>query len=783
MPIHTTQTQLNAFRAEVRQFLAQAVPEDIQASVRAHNLVSLEHAKRWQKILHRQGWSAPGWPQEHGGPGWSLAQQAVFREELAACDAPRYENLGIDTIGPTIIRHGTAEQKARFLPRMLSFDDFWAQCYSEPNAGSDLASLRTQARRDGNDYILSGTKIWQSYGHWANWGLVLARTDSTASRKQDGISVLLVDLTAPGVTIRPIKFMHGGVLHVQIFFDDVRVPAGNLLGSENAGWSIAKGLLVIERLFVARVAECRAELATVHRQVEAHGRDADAPLSQDVYVRRLSELEMRYRALEAAWWPAIAAVERGEDPMVEASLLKLQGNEVLQDIHQLQMDLLGYDALVFDPMAVNAAAGKASVVPSHHGNLTMHMWRYRGITLGGGTSEVQRGILAKNIFSGNSELDTPMNIGLNEQQSMLDDGVRRLMSDSYEFEHRQKAMTEGGFGDSAFWRGFGELGLRELLLPERDGGFGGTVTDLLPIMYALGESLVNEPVLWASILPTQLLLDASSFESRTASLQALVQGQFTAFASMDRGAPVTATREGDEWILNGRKKLVLGADVARGLLVSARLEGGGVALFECPVDGNGVIVQPYQLHDSRGAADVLFQKARLPAAAAARVAGPERAQSIIDEAIAFSTIALCAESVGAMRKALALTVEYMRTRKQFGRSLSDYQALQHRVVEHFRNWMHARALVQQAADGWSTASPAERSKRISAAKWMAGKAGRAIALDTLQLHGAVGLQDETAISHYAKRLTANDTLLGDSTFHQQRFQSLSEQPTQQRMAA
>ncbi|SOY57777.1 acyl-CoA dehydrogenase family protein [Cupriavidus taiwanensis] len=773
MSRHLSSTELESFRAEVRQFLGRAVPEDIQAAVRAHCLVTREQAMRWQRILHEQGWAAPGWPREHGGPGWTLAQQAVFREELAACDAPRFENLGIDTIGPTIMRHGTAEQQARFLPRMLSFDDFWAQGYSEPDAGSDLASLRTTAYRDGDCFVLSGTKIWQSYGHWANWVLVLARTESNTQRKQDGISVLLVELASPGVTVRPIRFMHGGVLHVQMFFDEVWVPVANLVGAENAGWSVAKGLLVTERLFVARVAECRAELEQTRQMVDGRERAVTSLPTQDVYARRLAELDIRVRALEAAWWPAVHAVEQGQEPALESSLLKLQGNEVLQDLHQLQLDLLGSDALVFDPQAVQGIPSDPPLAPGHAGNLAMQVWRYRGITLGGGTSEVQRGIVAKAIFGGQTELELPQSACLDAQQVMLDDGLRRLLAQCYGFERRREILAAPGGTDDAFWRGFGEMGLRRLLLPERDGGFGGTLHDLLPVMSALGEALVLDPVLWASVLPMQLLLDATGFEGRSRTLEALAQGARIAFAGTDRGAPATAVRDGDGWRLRGNKMLVLGGDSADRALVSARLEAGGIALFDCAVGDQGVTVQRYRLHDGRGAADLLLQDVRLPHAA--RVAGPERASSIIEQALACVTIGLCAESTGAMRKALALTVDYMRTRKQFGRSLADNQALQHRVVEHFRNWIHARALVQQAAAGWLTASPAERGKRISAAKWMAGRAGRAIALDALQLHGAVGLQDETAISHYARRLVANDVLLGDMTFHLGRFVAIDSQ--------
>ncbi len=765
--------ELDAFRREVRAFLDEAVPPDIRAAVRARCLVTREHAMRWHRILHARGWAAPGWPREHGGPGWSLAQQAVFREALAASDAPRYENLGIDTIGPTLIRDGTPEQCARFLPRMLSGEDFWAQGYSEPEAGSDLASLRTTALRVGDRFVVNGTKIWQSYGHWANWALILVRSDPAAPRRQDGISVLLVDLTSPGVTVRPIRFMHGGVLHVQIFLDDVQVPASHLVGREHAGWSVAKGLLVTERLFVARVGECKAELDATRALLARRGAGIGSASERSAHARRLARLEIRTRALEAGWWPAVRAIEAGREPALEASLLKLLGNEVLQDLHQLQADLLGTDALPFDPQAIDGVPSAEPLSPDHANNLALHVWRYRGITLGGGTSEVQRGILSKAIFSGQTELERPSG-AIDPQQALLDDGLRRLLSDRYDTDRRRAALAEAG-PDASVWAALVEQGLPGVMLAERDGGFGGGPADVVAMHEALGEHLMLEPVLWSMLLPAQVLSDASGHAGRADALAALLAGERFAFAGHAGdagGAPLLARRVGDGWRLSGQARLVVGGDGAGRFLAHVRLEGGGDAIFSVAADAPGLAVRRYRLHDGRGAADLRLDA--VGAAAGDRVAGPERAAGIVEEARALATIALCAETAGAMRRALALTVEHLRTRRQFGRALAEHQALQHRVVEHFRGWVATRAMVREAAEGWTTAGSVERRRRIHAAKWMAGRAGRALALDALQLHGAVGLQDETAISHYARRLTADDALLGSGSSHLERFVALGE---------
>ncbi len=770
MPHASDSEPLLALRESVRSFLRDAVPADIRAATQAHCLVTKEQAARWQRILHARGWAAPGWPREHGGPGWSLVEQAVFREELAASDAPYVENLGIDTIGPTLIRHGTLEQCRRFLPGMLSFDDFWAQGYSEPEAGSDLASLRTTARRDGEQWVVNGSKIWQSLGHWANWALVLVRTDSAALRKQNGISVLLIDLHSPGVTIRPIRYINGSNLHVQMFFDDVRVPAANLVGTEHGGWTIAKGLLVIERLFVARVAECKAELASAAALVADQGEEPSTAVERALLARRHAVLDIRMRALEAAWWPAVRLAGQGASPELEASLLKLDGIQLLQDLHLFKMDALGTATLPFDPGAIDGKPSPTPYSAMHAGNLTLHMWRYRGSSLAGGSSEIQRQIIARSIFGGTTEIDRPPIGHLSEQQAMMSDAVRRWLEKHYGFAHRQRIVAAHGGCDEAAWAGLAGLGLAGLLIPERDGGLGGTIADLLPLLEILGESLVVEPVLWSAVLATQAVLALPSGDGRDHLLAVLASGEGRCALACDADrsrSPIVAHRDGGKWRLDGANGMVMGGSQAQHLVVAARLGDGGLGLFHIPAHASGVAMRAYQLHDGRSASDMRLDGVAL--APSARLADTGQATAALDEALALTTIALCAESLGAMRRALALTVEYMRTRKQFGQTLSEQQALAHRVVDHYRAWNRARHLAQEAMAGWTTAAPAERKRRTAAAKYMTGTAARAIAFDVLQLHGAIGLQDETPISHYSKRLVANDLLLGNAATHLGRF--------------
>ena len=768
--------ELAEFRQELQTFFGHQVPADIARAVQAGCLPTRDQAMRWQRVLHERGWGAPAWPREHGGTGWRLTQQAIFREELTLSDAPRCDNLGIDTIGPTLMRFGTPQQCQRFLPRILNFEDYWAQGYSEPEAGSDLAALKTTASMDGDHWTVNGTKIWQSHGQWANWVLVLARTDLQAQRKQDGISVLLIDLASPGVVVRPIQMMNGAKFHVQIFFDQVRVPAENMVGSPNDGWKVAKGLLVIERLFLARVAECKAELARARVLARARGAGGRSLLQQQPLLLEQARLELRMRAHEATWWPTVRAASNSLPVDLETSLLKVQGSELLQDVHQHQMGVLGMDALPFDPDGVAGVPGNDPFSGDHGENIPLHVWRYRGVTLGGGSSEVQRQIIAKAVFAGSTEIERPRSDGGSDEQRMVIDALQRVLDEQCAFDRRRQRIQAGQLHDSKLWAMMVELGLPRLFAPEVDGGYGGTVSDMVAVAETMGANLALEPVFWSSVVATQLYVGASNFPARAQRLGSLFSGAtISAFAHFEQAqepsaAPraVLARRDArTPWHLSGRKRFVMGGHAADHLIVSARLPDDGLALFDVPVGTAGLSIRRYRTHDGQGCADIVLDDVVLSDHAV--LASGDAARVAINEAIGLSLLGLAADSAGAMRRALGLTVEHLRNRKQFGRALSEQQVLQHRVVGHFCGWLGTRNLVRATAEAWPQTIVTEREQAARAAKAVAGWAGKALALDAIQLHGAVGMQDETAVSHFAKRLVTNDTLFGDAQWQLQRY--------------
>ena len=287
-----------AFREEIRAFCRDEVPEEFKRAVRHEGEIEGEDSRHWLRVLYRKGgWSAPGWSREMGGPGWSDEQQYVFERELALNDAPRVPLFGAGMIGPAIIEFGTREMQEQFLPAILKGEILWCQGYSEPNSGSDLASLQTSAERDGDHYILNGTKMWTSDGHHADWMFGLFRTDNSG-KKQHGITVLLVDMKTPGIELRPILTFDGGHETNQTFFDDVRVPVANRLGDEHQGWTVAKYILGLERFGTAEVSRSQASLERLKRIARDESSPGDRLIDEEDFADAIAQVELELRALE-----------------------------------------------------------------------------------------------------------------------------------------------------------------------------------------------------------------------------------------------------------------------------------------------------------------------------------------------------------------------------------------------------------------------------------------------------------------------------------------------------
>src|SRR5437660_8117312 len=369
-----------AFRDEVRAFLAMSLSADTRRKVLEGLEVSREDTLRWQQTLHRRGWGGPNWPREFGGTGWDPVQQYIFEEESAAAGAPRLLPFGLKMVGPVIMRFGNAAQQQRFLPRILSGADWWAQGYSEPGSGSDLASLKTRAERKDGRYVVNGQKTWITLAHHADWIFCLVRTDP-AVKKQAGISFLLIDMKSPGVTVRPITLLDGSQEVNEVWFEDVEVPVENLVGDENGGWTYAKFLRGHDRTNIAGVGVSKRELARLKR-IAAEERKDDRPLLADpAFAARVAQVEVELMALEITNLRVLAAEAERRAPGPEASLLKIKGTEIQQALSELMMQARGPQAL-----------------PLRRGAMSGAYLNLRKTSIYGGSNEIQKNIIAQTLL-------------------------------------------------------------------------------------------------------------------------------------------------------------------------------------------------------------------------------------------------------------------------------------------------------------------------------------------------------------------------------------------------
>jgi alkylation response protein AidB-like acyl-CoA dehydrogenase len=382
-----------AFRDKVRARIQEVfTPELRDATNRQSGVIAdPELATRWFKLLTKERWNALGWPVEYGGPGYTPVQRYLVESELGAAGAPAAASMGVQMCGPVIMGYGTPEQKAHFLPRILSGEHYWCQGYSEPGSGSDLASLQTRAVRDGDDYLINGTKIWTTHGHYANWMFLLVRT-STEGRQQAGITFLLLDMSQPGITIQPIITLAGDHEVNQIFFDNVRTPIANRVGEENQGWAVAKYLLEFERGGAAFGAGLKSALAKAQNIAKAEGelwRDPD-------FRRKVAELEVDIAAVDMTEQRVVSNTSTGK-PVGDAtaSMLKLKGTETMQRITALAMEALGHYATPDQRAALGFGANAPAIGPDYAISPTARYLNMRASTIYGGSSEVQHNIMAR----------------------------------------------------------------------------------------------------------------------------------------------------------------------------------------------------------------------------------------------------------------------------------------------------------------------------------------------------------------------------------------------------
>ena len=384
-----------AFREEVRAFIADNYPKDL-ASRRTRGEMSKEDILTWHRILYKKGWVVPHWPVEYGGTGWTITQRFIWNEENARAETQALLPFGLSMVGPVIFNYGNEEQKKRFLPGILSADDWWCQGYSEPGAGSDLASLKTRAVLDGDHYVVNGHKIWTTLAQYADWMFCLVRTDSNV-KAQEGISFLLIDMKTPGITVRPIITMDGAHEVNEVFLEDVRVPVTNRIGEENKGWTYAKFLLGNERSGIAGVARSKKAIERLKSIAGAELMDGQPLIKSDEFARKVAELEIDLSALEVTELRTLAAESKGKGPGPEASILKIKGTEIQQRITELAVEAVGNYGSVEVP--TGEMAGNDFVAgPAYSNGAAQNYFNMRKTSIYGGSNEIQHNIIAKMVL-------------------------------------------------------------------------------------------------------------------------------------------------------------------------------------------------------------------------------------------------------------------------------------------------------------------------------------------------------------------------------------------------
>lgn len=758
-----------AFRDEVRAFLAAELTDEIRlGGHRTSGIFSdYEVGIPWQRILAKRGWAAPHWPVEWGGCGWTPRQHDIFASEMAAADAPKVSPLGLVMAAPVLMAFGTPAQKERWLPDIRNGVSYWCQGYSEPGSGSDLASLQCRARREGNEWVINGSKIWTTHAHRATHMFCLVRTDSSG-KPQQGISFLMFELNNPGIQIRPIISISGDHEFNQVFFDEARVPADALIGEENQGWTIAKYLLEHERGGTS-APFLRGRLARLRNSLrEAFSATGEPCKEQEDIALTLANAQCRIDALHA-WEQQVLAARMGigSPPCwvpAAPSMGKLLATELKQHLTELGLSIAGpYGAT---SLTVEEARAHALPVPEESVFATRAYLNDRAASIYGGTNEVQRNLIARHILG--AEVVEPV-LQPDDTQAMLLASLQGWLQDKLPFDKRAPLIASPE-AIAPLWQGLAhELCLLGAALPESLGGLGGGLPEQMLICQALGAALVGEPYSGTAVLGATLL-QALGDPAAHAVLQGVAEGQVRlAVAALEPAGRTELSRvqtrlhsADGQWQISGHKALVRGAPWATHWLVSARDEAGQIRIALIDPGAPGVQRRDVRLIDGAWAAELVLAQTPVQA-----VIGQGDALAALQQAWDTATLAAGAEAVGVMQALMRDTLSYTSQRKQFGQPLAAFQALQHRMADMYLALVQAAAAVGACADVAGD-SPERRAQRVSSAHVTVLRAARLVGQGAVQLHGGMGMTDELAVGHGFKRLTVIEQQFGGVTQHLRR---------------
>ncbi|MEM7410461.1 MAG: acyl-CoA dehydrogenase family protein [Myxococcota bacterium] len=744
----------------------EAFEAELVAWLDASDAPPVEDSVAWSERLGQAGLLAPDWVPEHGGLGLPRTHVRALESALRERGIRRTVSGGLEMLAPALLEYASPEQLLEFLPPIARAETMWAQGYSEPQAGSDLANVQMRCEDQGDHYLVNGQKIWTSGADQSDWIFCLVRTDPSA-KKHDGISFLLVDLRSEGISISPIVLISGRSPFCEVFFSDVRVPKGNLIGGEGGGWPIAKRLLQFERNMLGSGGLAsltgkagRKSLADVARErvgVDAEGRLQDAGLRERVARQWVDEQANRLTGRRG----------RGGDAARVSSILKLASSETSQQRYALLMDLLGSEGFGWESEGFSA----------HELSIPRQWLRSRANTIEGGTSEVQLNIIAKRVLgmTGGGSGVPDQSLARNEDEALIRDSALQFLTeqDPLGSVRDWRDAESAAPCSAAFWSAVQELGWPGLLAPEDQGGAGLGLRECAVVFEALGRHAVSTPLFASGVLATSALtlLDAWGVLPKA---ETLVTGDGTVALALDESArfdpsaiATTARRVDGGFELSGTKRPVLDGAAAERWLVWARLEAPEnadtpFALFVVDPSAAGVHCETLRWIDGRRAAAIRFDAVRLDASAL--LGTPCAEATLVEPLLDRASVILAAELCGIAAAALKRTVEYLVTREQFDQRLAEFQALQHRCARLFADIERTISITQAAAAAVDEGA-SDASALASGAKALASEVARTTTEEALQLHGGLGMTEEQDIGLFFKRARTTSAIWGDARYH------------------
>ncbi len=748
----TAAIDYEAFRAEVRDFALTRCPPDLREAVVKLKKQGRHEMLTWQKILYAKGWGAPGWPREHGGTGWDLRQRHIFDETLAECDCPTQPYQALRHIAPVLIAFGTDDQKARYLPPMLRGEAHWCQGYSEPGAGSDLASLKTAAVLDGDHYLVNGQKVWTTGAHEADMMYALVRT-SREAKKQQGITMLLIPMDSPGLTVREIRTIDGIHNVNEVFFDNVRVPVANRVGEEGKAWDYGKFLLSHERLGGANVAPLIRLLARTRRMVaEEYATRPDHPRKADL-DRRLLRAEAEMQGVQALGRRAIEDMVAKRPLGAVSSVIKLVSSNLMQALDEIGLDATGHRLA-----ARFRVVGEGGANAAEDGIWWLRNFMHgRARTIYGGSSEVQKNVLGRTLFG--AEFATqPMRPG------DLQDAARRLAEAFDARFGRLAQVAERQALQAGTWREIVGLGWPGLVIPEAAGGAGGTLGDVAALVEGAARGALALPVAACCGVAAALLADAPALLEQVAAGRATVAPAFAALHGIESGTGFAARWQGEVPLLSGSLVGVEAPPGATHVAIACDMEGEAVILAVA-VDDPRIAWRRHERLDNRPSLDLGFGGGTaLPGTVLVR--GPAAAAAT-RRALQTGQLLGCVEAVAAMGAVLEQTIAYLSTRVQFDAPLATQQVLRHRVADLFVAQEAMRAQVTALLD--AVAEGVWPDRGIALARLHIGPAARRFAASVIQLHGGMGMTEELPATRLNKRLLMLEFEYGDAAAEETRL--------------